>query len=412
MDLETNFKKINKCRVSGSDILFPILDLGEQPLANSLKKTKNEVESKFPLSISFCPKSFLVQLNETIDKNILFNNYIWLTGTSTTANIYADVFSKKVIDNLKIEKDNFIVEIASNDGTFLKSFINKGYKNILGIDPASNLAALANKNGVKTLPEFMNSTSAKSIVSNYDKAKVVIARNVIPHVSDILDVIQGINILLKDDGYGVIEFHNAKTIVEELHYDSIYHEHLFYFSIKSITLLLNSFQLMPFDISFSPISGGSCVIYFSKKKMSKSYELEKAINNEEEAKINDFSTWQIFADRVIEHRFKTKEFFNEFKDKKIIGFGSSARSQTYLNYCKVDADNIESIIDNNSLKHDYFTPGTSIPIISFNKGINSNPDIIFILAWNFKDEIIQECKKQGFKGEFYIPFPNLPYFNE
>ena len=266
MDLNNNLNTINKCRISGSDILLPILDLGKQPLANSLKKIKNEVETEFPLSISFCPKSFLVQLNETIDKNILFKNYIWLTGTSAVANIYADVFSKKIINNLKIEKDSFIVEIASNDGTFLKSFVKKGYKNVLGIDPAFNLAKLANKNGIKTLPEFMNSTTANTIVLKYDKAKVVIARNVIPHVSDILEVIQGINILLKDDGYGIIEFHNAKTILEELHYDSIYHEHLFYFSIKSISLLLKNFQLIPFDISFSPISGGSCVIYFSKKK--------------------------------------------------------------------------------------------------------------------------------------------------
>ena len=146
--------------------------------------------------------------------------------------------------------------------------------------------------------------------------------------------------------------------------------------------------------------------------MSISNELKKAIHREEEAKINDFSTWQIFADKVIDHRTKTINFFNEFRDKKIIGFGSSARSQTYLNYCGASTENIESIIDNNSLKHNYFTPGTSIPIVSFNTGINSNPDIIFILAWNFKEEIIQECRNKGFKGDFFIPFPNSPYFNE
>ena len=412
MDLNNNFNFINKCRISGSDNLLPILDLGLQPLANSLKKTNIEAEDKFPLSISFCPQSSLVQLNETINKNILFDHYIWLTGTSTTTSIYADVFSNNIIDKLEIDKDNFIVEIASNDGTFLKSFIDKGYKNILGIDPALNLAKLANQNGVNTLPEYMNSITANNIIANYKKAKVVIARNVIPHTSDILEVIRGIKIMLEEDGYGVIEFHNAKTIIEELHYDSIYHEHLFYFSIKSITFLLNNFQLYPFDISFSHISGGSCVLYFSQKIMKKSFKLVNAINHEEAAKINEFSTWKKFADKVFEHRLKTKNFFNEFTDKKIIGFGSSARSQTYLNFCGLTPDDIKLIIDNNPLKHNHFTPGSSIPIVSFEKGINSNPDIIFILAWNFKEEIIQECRKSGFNGDFYIPFPNLPYFSQ
>ena len=266
MDLANNIDTIKKCRISGSSILYPILDLGEQPLANSLKKFNNDNEKKFPLSISFCPKSNLVQLNQTINKNILFDNYIWLTGTSTFANNYAEIFSKNIIENLKIEKNEFIIEIASNDGTVLKSFINKGYKNILGIDPAMNLADIANKRGVRTLAKYMNTSTANEVITNYQKAKIVIARNVIPHVSEILEVIKGINILLEDDGYGIIEFHNAKTIIEELHYDSIYHEHLFYFSIKSITFLLNSFDLIPFDISFSPISGGSCVLFFSKKK--------------------------------------------------------------------------------------------------------------------------------------------------
>jgi len=412
MDLNKNWDKINKCRISDSNILLPILDLGAQPLANSLKKTKNEFEPKYPLSISFCPKSYLVQLNETINKNKLFKNYIWLTGTSATANTYADIFSKKVINKLKIEKDDFIVEIASNDGTFLNSFLKKNYKNILGIDSASNLAELANNIGIKTLPEFMNSETANYVVSKYKKAKVVIARNVIPHVSDILDVMKGINILLEDDGFGIIEFHNAKTIIEELHYDSIYHEHLFYFSIKSMTFLLNIFNLIPFDIFFSPISGGSCVLFFSKKLRNKSFKLEKAIEDEEEAKINELITWKKFANDVINHKSKTKEFFTKYKEKKIVGFGSSARSQTYLNYCEITSDDIKFIIDNNSLKHNYFTPGSSIPIGSLDKGINLNPDIIFVLAWNFQEEIIQISKKNNFKGDFYIPFPNLPYFKK
>ena len=198
MDLNKNIKIISECRISGSKELNSIIDLGKQPLANSLKKTVDENELKYPLSISFCPKSFLVQLDQTINKNILFDDYIWLTGTSISAKNYAQTFSENVVNKLNISKSEFIVEIASNDGTFLKSFFNKGYKNILGIDPASNLADIANKNGIPTLPEYMNSDTANNIVSKYQKAKIVIARNVIPHVSDILEVIKGFTILMQD----------------------------------------------------------------------------------------------------------------------------------------------------------------------------------------------------------------------
>ncbi|PPR48327.1 MAG: hypothetical protein CFH18_00079 [Alphaproteobacteria bacterium MarineAlpha5_Bin8] len=411
MDLNKNIKIISECRISGSKELNSIIDLGKQPLANSLKKTVDENELKYPLSISFCPKSFLVQLDQTINKNILFDDYIWLTGTSISAKNYAQTFSENVVNKLNISKSEFIVEIASNDGTFLKSFFNKGYKNILGIDPASNLADIANKNGIPTLPEYMNSDTANNIVSKYQKAKIVIARNVIPHVSDILEVIKGFTILMQDDGYGIIEFHNAKTILEDLHYDSIYHEHLFYFSIKSITFLLNSFDLFPFDISYSPISGGSCVIYFSKKNKQTSYELMKAIKIEESSGINNFLAWKEFANKVFNHKQKTFDFINSFKNKKIVGFGSSARSQTYLNFCGITNNEIMAIIDNNELKHNMFSPGSSIPIISFEKGMKIKPDIIFILAWNFKDEIIQSCTNHGYKGSFFIPFPNTPYLH-
>ena len=406
------FKKIDKCRISRSKKLKLILDFGSQPLANSLKKTQFAHEKIFPLSVSFCPESSLVQLNQTVDKELLFKDYIWVTGTSSGVQLYAELFSKNLINQLKLQKNDLIIEIASNDGTFLKSFKKKGYNNVLGIDPAKNIASLANKRGITTFPNFANPKIAKKIVNKKGYAKTVIARNVIPHVSELHDVIKCIEIMMGNDGVGIIEFHDVARIFKDLHYDSIYHEHLCFFSIKSMTNLLNLFNLTPYHIENSPISGGSWVIFFCKSKKNLTSKFKKAVIIENKSKINFFSTWKKFAERSIAHRKKTHKFFIENINKKIIGFGSSARSQTYLNFCGISYLNMDAIIDNNMLKQDYYTPGSSIPIVNINQGLNLNPDIIFILAWNFKDEIIQECRNKGFNGKFYIPFPNKPYFHK
>jgi hypothetical protein len=397
---------VSNCRISNSKNINNILNFGEQPLANSFKERKDDIDKKFPLSISYCHDSSLVQLNETVEKEILFDKYFWTTGTSLTTKSYIESFIKNVIRNTNINKNDFILEIASNDGTLLKTFVKKGYNNILGVDPAKNLAKKANDNGVKTLSNFWDFSLASTIVKKYNYAKLLIARNVIPHVSDLIDVIKGIELILRKDGVGIIEFHSATKIQQELHYDSIYHEHLCYFSIKSISFLLNKFNLYPFHVEKSPISGGSLVIYFSKEKKSKTKELEEAINYEDVNKINNFNSWLNFADRVHKHRLNTQNILGNLNTKKIIGFGSSARSQTYLNFCGIDFNTISAIIDNNSIKQNLYSPGSSIPVVSFAKGMSMSPDIIIILAWNFKDEIIKACLSNNFIGKFLIPFPN------
>ena len=410
MDINDHYSSINKCRISESSNLHKILHLGNQPLANSLKNRQFDNEEKFPLSISFCEESSLLQLNETIHKEILFDHYVWVTGTSQTAKNYANTFSERIIAALALDQDDLIIEIASNDGTFLKPFLSKGFKNVLGVDSAKNIAEIANKSGINTLHEFWSSSLANQIVSDNGFANVLFARNVIPHVSELLDVIKGIEIVLKDDGVGIIEFHDAGKILKELHYDSIYHEHLCYFSIQSMTYLLNRFAFNPFHIEKSPISGGSKAIYFSKEQRHKSSELEEAIIEETNNKVNQLSSWQDFAQRAKAHRKETLEILNSLNDKKVVGFGSSARSQTYLNYCGINNDQIEAIIDNNPFKQGLLAPGSSIPIVNFEQGMDMNPDLIFILAWNFRDEIAKECCSYGYRGKFLVPFPKEPYY--
>ena len=410
MALEKKYEIITRCRISKSE-LIDVLHLGEQPLANSLKNNQKNSEEKFPLSISFCEESSLLQLNETVDKEVLFDHYVWVTGTSKTTQRYANAFADRLISNLDLKQEDFIIEIASNDGTFLNPFLTKGYNNVLGVDPAKNIAEIANRNGINTLQEFWSSSLANQIVADSGQAKVLFARNVIPHVSELLDVMKGIEFVLRDDGVGIIEFHDAGKILKELHYDSIYHEHLCFFSIQSMTYLLNRFALHPFHIEKSPISGGSRVIYFSKAKRQKTPDLQEAVIEENSNKVNKLSSWKDFAKRTITHRKETLDILESLNGKTIIGFGSSARSQTYLNYCGINSEKINAIIDNNPLKQGMYAPGSSIPIVDFEQGMKLNPDLIFILAWNFRDEIVKQCNMYGYTGDFLVPFPNKPYFH-
>ncbi len=409
MDVINKFQTSNNCRISNSSTLIQILDLGLHPLANSLRNNIDDTEEKFPLTISFCPDSSLLQLNETIDKKILFHHYVWVTGTSTSARNYAQLFHDRLVEIIDPNQKDFIVEIASNDGTFLKPFAKAGYTNILGVDPAENVALMANQRGIPTLSEFWSSVVADQLARDHGKAKVVIARNVIPHVSELLDVVLGIQMLLQENGVGIIEFHDAGKIQTELHYDSIYHEHLCYFSIASITHLLKRFDLTPFHIEKSPISGGSWVIYFSQVERNMSVELERAIYLEENSKVNNLLSWQDFAQSTAKHKQSTLDILASLEGQTIVGFGSSARSQTYLNYCGIDTNQIKVIIDNNPLKQGLYAPGSSIPIVDMESGFKLKPDLILVLAWNFRDEIANACIAAGYEGQFLVPFPIKPY---
>ena len=404
----SNYVKIDGCRISTSSELIHILDLGLQPLANDYQDDAGTNANVYPLNLLFSPASCLIQIAETIDKNTLFCNYHWVTGTSQSTHQYAECFFSRVIRKIQQDQKKLVVEIASNDGTFLKPFANSAMP-VIGVEPASNIAKLANDSGIPTLNEFWSSELAKTLLSKYKSAKIVIARNVIPHVSDLHSVIEGISIILDDKGTGVIEFHDACQIMEQLQYDSIYHEHLCYFTIETLTFLLEQYHLYPYDIDESPISGGSYVIYFSKLKKTPTHQLIDAKKHEDESGVNTLAAWQNFAKSVQVHKRQTLEMMNSWSDKTVVGFGSSARSQTYLNYCEFDRQSIRAIIDNNPIKQGKYTSGSSLPVVDIKSGLEMKPDIIFLLAWNFKDEIIKHSRSYGYQGPFLIPFPLCPY---
>lgn len=265
------YKNIKKCRLCNSGSLIKILNLKDQPSSNALRSSLRVKEKIIPLSIVFCKNCKVVQLSSTANPKYLFNHYVWVTNTSQSARNYSKIFCNRVIQ--KSKNNSFIVEIASNDGTFLKPFKKKN-RRVLGIDPAKNIAKIARKEGIETIPSFFNVKCADKIKKKYGSADVIFARNVIPHVKDILSVIQGMYNLLSREGTGIIEFHYSKIIQDELHYDSIYHEHLFYFTVNTLTSLCKKYGLFAFDADKSPISGGSIVLYLAKsqKKNQKNYK--------------------------------------------------------------------------------------------------------------------------------------------
>lgn len=255
---------IGKCRLCRSAHLDTIIDLGAQPPANSLRHLKSEELPRVPLALCRCASCGGVQLTHTVAPEFLFKNYIWVTGTSATAKKYGDAFCSALQSRSSATAPGLVIEIASNDGTFLRPFSLWGW-NVLGIDPADNIARLASDAGIPTRSEFFGTLCAKDVVSAHGRAKMVFARNVLPHVPDPTDIVQGMSTCLDSDGIGAIEFHRADIILGELHYNSIYHEHVFYYSLRDVEGLLQKAQLFPFDIMESPISGGSWVVFFSKR---------------------------------------------------------------------------------------------------------------------------------------------------
>jgi len=404
------YETIKCCRICGSDNIEEVLNLGEQPPANSLYRSDEKRPPDVPLRLMYCQKCSTVQLGEDVDPEYLFGEYLWVTGTSATAEQYSHEFAKKALSQVVDQnKSPYIVEIASNDGTFLKRFIEKGCK-VLGIDPAKNIAELAVKNGIPTKADFFTLDLAERLVEKEGKADIVFARNVIPHVKEIHSVIGGINTLINEGGVGIIEVHNAGLILEELHYDYIYHEHLFYYTLKTISGLIERYGLHVFDVMLSPISGGSWVIYFSKNKKEKTKELIKHEKKELENNINSYHRWVEFSDQVTVHSEKLKKMVMQ-SDKKIPAYGASARSSTLLNFCGITNKHISVVIDKNPMKNGLMTAGSNIPVVSFEDGLKEikSSEKILLLAWNFQDEIVQELREAGFSGKFIIPLPGDPY---
>jgi SAM-dependent methyltransferase len=401
---------ITACRSCGTPSPTAVLALGEHPLANALKDSAEQPEARFPLSLVFCEACGLAQIAETVAKERLFSTYIWVTGTSATARAFAGEFADKAHAIRPLDTGDLVVEVASNDGTFLRPFAARGCR-VLGVDPAANIASAANAEGVPTLNAFWDAALAAQLVAEHGRAAFVFARNVIAHASDLHGVLDGIAHMLADDGVGAVEFHSARHILDDLQYDSIYHEHLCYFSVMSFDRLLRAHGLSPMHVESSPISGGALIVYFSRTTQPPSAAYTARLTHEDGAGVARLEVWRAFADRCRRHRAELVALVEAHRaaGRRIIGYGASARSATLLNFCGIDHRHLDMVADRAPLKHGHYTPGSNLLIVPPERAFAGTPDIVLLLAWNFRDEILDQIRSEyGWTGDAIVPLPEPP----
>ena len=402
-----NYKLEEKCRICSSKNLKIILDLGEQPPSNSFLDIDelNSPESKFPLRLFWCKDCYLVQLLDIVDKEYLFKNYFYMTSASKPIVDHFKKYAQDVYQEFLQEDNSFVVEIGSNDGSLLKEFKKLG-TSILGIEPATNLSELANQSNVTTKNTFFSSEVSKEIIKSRD-VSVVIANNVIAHIENLQDLMNGIKILIGNNGVFIFEVPYLVDLIENLEFDTIYHEHLSYFSILPLLKLVKQFGLEIFDIKKQLVHGGTLRIFVSQKD---NYPINNSVNvflNEEhKLGLDKIEFYHKFSTNVEELKKNLLKLLTQLKkeNKSLLGYGAPAKGNVLLNYCGIDTNFLDCIIDTTPLKQGKYTPGMHIPIIP-PKNLK-NTDVVLLLAWNYESEIL--LKEKIFRengGKFLIPLP-------
>ena len=373
------------CRSCGETKLKRVISLGYQPLANNLLKNKNDKADLYPLEMNYCPGCHNCQLSISVDPKKMFSNYLY---TSSTSKVFRDHFSKaakKYIKEFKLNsKKSYIIDIGSNDGVALKPFKDLGYKNILGIEPAKNLAKLANKKKIKTFNGFLNTKNLKKIKKGAD---IILASNVFAHSDNLKEMAECMKKLIKKDGTIIIEVQYLLNTLKDLTFDNIYHEHYNYWSLTSLVNFFKQFNLEIYKAERINTHGGSIRVYIKNKKIKIDKTVKFLLLEEERFGLKKYSTYKNFADKIYKIRSNVVKNLDRLKkeNKIIVGYGAPAKATTALNFFGIN-NQIDFIVEDNKLKHNKFVPGVKIPISSKIKIKNKLP-IILVLAWNFFDDI-------------------------
>ena len=374
------------CRSCGNTGLKRVVSLGYQPLANNLINKKDEKCELYPLEVNYCNKCHNCQLSVAVDPKKMFSNYLYTSSTSKTFRKHFIEAAKKYSKELKLnKKKSYIIDIGSNDGVALKPFLDLGFKKVLGIEPAKNLAKLANKNKINTFNGFLEKKNIKKIKKNAD---LILASNVFAHSDKLKEMTDCMLSLLSKKGTIIIEVQYLMNTLKDLTFDNIYHEHYNYWSLTSLVNFFNQFNAKIYRSEKIDTHGGSIRVYIKKdKKVKIEKSVKKILNEEEIFGIKDFKTYQKFAENVYKIRenvlINIKKLKN--KNKTIIGYGAPAKATTALNFFGI-SEEIDFIVEDNKLKHNKFIPGVKIPIKD-KSYIKNKKNILLVLAWNFYNDI-------------------------
>jgi len=404
--------KKNICRFCGEPLQHSLVDLGMSPLCESYVPVErlNEMEPFYPLHAKVCGKCWLVQLDQYVSPEHIFTEYAYFSSFSDSWLKHAACYVDMIVGRLGLGSQHLAVELASNDGYLLKNFVSKKIP-ALGVEPAANVAKVAEENGVPTLVKFFGVATAREMVAEGKGADLVIGNNVLAQVPDLNDFVEGIRILLKPNGVATLEFPHLMRLMADSQYDTIYHEHFCYFSFITAEAIFAGHGLTLFDVEELSTHGGSIRIYARHQEDGSRPVTDRAIEMKKREKVAGFDrleTYSNFGEQVKESKRSLLEFLIEARreGKTVVGYGAPGKGNTLLNYCGVRTDFLDFTVDRNPYKQGKFLPGTHIPIHDPSMIDRIKPDYVLILPWNFKDEIMEQMRHiREWGGKFVVPIP-------
>ena len=405
-----------RCRACGRSDLHTVLSLGESPLANGLLTSGNppRQEARYPLDLAFCPGCALVQITETVPPEDLFRDYLYFSSFSDTMLAHARDLVARLVAERSLGPESLAIEVASNDGYLLQYYKRLGIP-VLGIEPARNVAEVAERErGIPTITEFFGKELAARLVASGQRADVLHANNVLAHVADLNGFVGGIGDVLKEDGAAVIEVPYLGEMVPRLEFDTIYHEHLCYFSLTALSRLFERHGLKVADVEEIPIHGGSLLLTVVRETAhrSGSPRVEALLRREASAGMSRVAYYEDLAPRVTAWRDGFRKVLQDLKGRgwRLAAYGAAAKGCTLLNYAGVGCETLDFVVDRSTHKQGRFMPGVHLPIRAPEALLEVQPDAVVLLTWNFKDEILaQQAEYLRRGGRFLIPVPE-PHF--
>ena len=404
--------KKDACRLCKSSELNTFLDLGFSPISDQILTLNqlDEPETSYPITVNSCKKCGFCQLGYVVDPKLMYNeNYSYDGSATATLRSHHIAMANQICEKFDLEKDSLVIDIGSNAGVLLSGFRDKGMR-VLGIDPSINVANIAREKGIKVIGEFFSGELSKKIKEEYGEVSVITGTNVFAHIDDLNDFFNAADTLLTKMGIIVIEAPYLITLLDNLEYDTIYHEHLSYLSLKPLKDFCKKRGMDIFNVEYNEIHGGSLRFFIGREGLREiSNNISNHLQLEEEKGIYKEEKLEKFAEDVKNHKKELNTLLWNLKKegKKIVGISAPAKGNALTNYCKIGPDVLDYITEKNPLKIGKFTPGMHIPIESDEKLLEDKPDYGLILAWNFAEEIIknnQQFRDNG--GKFIIPIPH------